>query len=72
LFLALFSLIVLFRSGLFFGSLLTIGKIAIWFVAGFLVIGTMVTLSTSSSKEKWFYGPINILLLALTILIALS
>lgn len=69
---ALFVVIVLTRSELIFQSLFQASRIAIWFVVGFFVLGSIANISSSSQKEKRLWGPVNIIMLILSILVALS
>jgi hypothetical protein len=68
----LFAFIVLVRVGLIFGELYTISRVAIWFVVGFFVLGSLANLSTPSKRERLVWGPVNVLLLMVTIVIALG
>lgn len=67
-----FALIVLVRAGLIFSGLYAIGRVAIWFVVVFFVLGTFANLSTPSKGERLLWGPVNVLMLMMTIIIALS
>jgi hypothetical protein len=68
----LFAFIVLVRAGLIFGELYAISRVAIWFVVGFFVLGSLANLSTPSKRERLVWGPVNVLLLLVTIVIALG
>ena len=68
----LFVTIVLTRAGLILPSLADASRVAIWFVAGFFVLGSIANLSSPSQKEKRLWGPVNILMLILSVLIALG
>jgi hypothetical protein len=72
LIMALFVGIVLTRSGFIFENLYNASRIAIWFVVGFFVLGTIANLSSPSIKEKRLWGPVNIMMLILSIVIGLS
>jgi len=67
-----FAFIVLIKSGLVFSQFYSIGKIAIWFVVAFFVLGSILNLSTPSKGERIIWGPVNILLLATSIFVALN
>lgn len=77
---ALFQIIILFffafivsiKSGLAFGQFNSISKVAIWFVVAFFVLGSILNLSTPSKKERMIWGPVNILLLTTSIIVALN
>jgi hypothetical protein len=64
--------IVLLKSGLAFGQFYPIGKIGIWFVVAFFVIGSILNLATPSKKERILWGPVNILLLVTSFTMALN
>jgi hypothetical protein len=70
--LVLFALTVLTRAGLILEQLINISRVAIWFVAGFFVLGSVTNLTSPSQKEKRLWGPVNILMLILSVLIAFS
>ena len=70
--LIIFSLIMLTRSGLILEQFFKISRVAIWFVAGFFILGSATNLTSPSQKEKLLWGPVNIILLILSILTALS
>jgi hypothetical protein len=72
LILALFVVIVLTRSGIILEQFFRVSRIAIWFVAGFFILGSFVNLTSPSLKEKRLMGPINVLLLLLSIVIAIG
>ena len=69
---AVFALIVLVRAGLIFSGLYAIGRVAIWFVVAFFVLGTFANLSTPSKGERLLWGPVNVLMLIMTVMIAVS
>ncbi|MFO7706290.1 MAG: hypothetical protein R6V43_14355 [Halopseudomonas sp.] len=70
--LMLFGAIVLARSGLAFSALHPFSRTAIWFVAGFFVLGTIANLTTPSRRERLLWGPANLIMLIATSLIALQ
>ncbi|MCS6880915.1 MAG: hypothetical protein RMK84_18055 [Oscillochloridaceae bacterium] len=70
--LLLFAAIVLARSGLAFEVLYPFSRVAIWFVAGFFVLGALANLATPSRGERLLWGPVNVLLLIAAILIAIG
>jgi hypothetical protein len=67
-----FACIVLIKSGLIFSQFYFIGRIAIWFVVAFFVLGSVLNLLTPSKGERMIWGPVNILLLATSIYVALN
>ena len=70
--LTLFALIVLTRSGLVFEWFNFASRILNWFVVGFFIVSAFVFISSPNPKEKWILGPLNVLMLAFSILSALS
>jgi hypothetical protein len=66
------GLIVLAASGLAFPRFAGIANVAIWFVAVFFVLGSILNLSTKSAKERNLWAPVNIVLLILSIIVAVS
>ena len=67
-----FAFIVIIRSGLAFSQFYSIGKIAIWFVVVFFVLGSILNVSTPSKGERMIWGPVNVLLLITSIIVALN
>ena len=67
-----FVCIVLIKSGLVFSQFYSLGKTGIWFVVAFFVLGSILNLSTPSKVERMIWGPVNILLLATSIFVALN
>lgn len=70
--LLLFAAIVLARSGLALSAIYGFSRVAIWFVAGFFVLGSLANLTTPARGERLIWGPVNVVMLLATILIALS
>jgi hypothetical protein len=66
------AFIVLLKSGLAFNQFYSISKIGIWFVVAFFVLGSILNLATPSKKERMIWGPVNILLLVASIVVALT
>lgn len=71
LILLLFAAVVLARSGLALEGLHSFSRVAIWFVAGFFVLGSIANLTTPSKGERLLWGPVNVALLIAAIFIAL-
>ena len=67
-----FTFIVLIASGLAFSQFLNQGKIAIWLVVAFFILGSILNLSTPSKGERIIWGPVNVLLLITSIVVALN
>ncbi len=70
--LLLFAAIVLVRAGLVFEGLYPFSRVAVWFVAGFFVLGSIANLATPSRGERLLWGPVNVLLLLAAILVAVG
>ena len=68
----LFAVIVLVRAGMAFGGYYAIGRVGIWFVVGFFVLGSLLNLATPSKKERLLWAPVNVLMLIAAILIAVG
>ena len=66
------ALIVLIRSGVVVNQFYDVSKTAIWFVVFFFVTGSILNILTPSKRERAIWGPVNILLLILSVLVALS
>jgi hypothetical protein len=66
------ALIVLIRSGVVVNQFYDVSKTAIWFVVFFFVIGSILNILTPSKKERAIWGPVNILLLIISVIVALS
>ena len=69
---SVFAAIVLSKSGLAFSQFYQISNTAAWFVVAFFVLGSILNLATPSKREKMIWGPVNILLLATSIIVALN
>lgn len=72
LILVLFALIVLIRAGLLLEQFYQFSRAAIWFVSGFFILGSITNLTSPSLKERRLWGPVNVLMLVLSLVIALS
>ena len=70
--LLLFALVVSTRSGLVLCEYYELSKSAIWFVVGFSVLGAILNIITPSKKERMLWGPISIILLVCTVVVAWS
>jgi hypothetical protein len=64
--------IVLIRSGWALSQFYLIGKTGIWVEVAFFVLGSIVNVFTPSKGERAVWAPVNILLLATSIIVALS
>ncbi|NUN10462.1 MAG: hypothetical protein HUU54_14905 [Ignavibacteriaceae bacterium] len=66
------GLIVLIRAKMILSFWYSFSETAIWFVAGFTVLGTVLNLITPSKKERMIWGPVSILLLISSLIVAFS
>ena len=66
------ALIVLIRSGVVVNQFYEVSKTAIWFVVAFFVTGSILNIWTPSKRERAIWGPVNILLLIISVIVALS
>jgi hypothetical membrane protein len=67
-----FAVIVVSKSGLAFESLYNIAKIGIWVVFAFFIFGSFLNLFSPSKKEKMVMGPLNIIALICTFMVAIK
>jgi hypothetical protein len=70
--LLLFMSIVIVKAGIALEHYHSIGRVGIWFVVAFFILGSIVNLSSPSRKEKLVMGPANIIALIITLLIAIK
>lgn len=66
------ALIVLIRAGLVLGEYLEIARSAVWFVVALLAVSSILNIITPSKKERMVGGPIAIILLITSVLVAIS
>ena len=64
-------LIVTAKSKIAFNDWYTFSESAIWFVVGFSSIASVLNLITPSKKERMIWGPVSIILLISSLMIAL-
>lgn len=67
-----FVIIVLTKAGLAFQQFYSIGRIGIWFIVAFFILGSIVNLSSPSKKERHIMGPANIIALLSTLVVAIN
>ena len=67
-----FTLMVVSKSGIAFDALYYVARVGIWVVFAFFIMGTILNLSSPSKKEKMVMGPLNIIAMICTFLIAIS
>lgn len=70
--LILFASLVIAKARIAIEQYHNIGRIGIWFVVAFFVLGSIVNLSSTSRKEKLVMGSANIIALIITLLIAMK
>ncbi|WP_405131695.1 hypothetical protein MHB43_08200 [Paenibacillus sp. FSL H8-0317] len=70
--LAFMGIIVLSKSGLLLPGWSSFSDIAIWFIVGYLVLGTILNLITRSVWERRIWAPVTLLMLITSIIIAIS
>ncbi len=70
--LILFSFIVLAKTQLAFEQYQDFGRIGMWFIVGFFILGTILNLATPSKKERNLWGPVNLIALAISLILALG
>jgi hypothetical protein len=72
LILAIFTVIVVSKSGLAFVGLYGISRIAIWVVFAFFILGSILNLSSPSKKERAVMEPLNVIALICTFMVAIK
>lgn len=65
-------LVVLTRSELVFNQYFESSKFAIWFVVVLFAVGTILNIITPSKKERKLWAPVSIVLLACSVIVAIS
>ena len=68
----LFSFIIISRTGIYFESYYAISRVAVWIVVSFFIFGTLVNILSPSKKEKLIMGPLNIIALICSLLVAIT
>jgi hypothetical protein len=72
LILFIFTATVVSKSGIAFEAFYTMARIGIWVVFAFFIMGTILNLSSPSKKEKIVMGPLNIIALICSFMVAIS
>ena len=67
-----FDLVILIRAGLILPRMESFSRILIWIVVGFFVLGSILNIITTSKKERMVWAPVNLIMLALSLFIALN
>lgn len=70
--LAFMGIVVLSKSGLLVREWSAFADIAIWFIVGYLVLGTILNLITRSVWERRIWAPVTLLMLISSIILAVS
>ena len=70
--LILFALVALTRAGLILPDFYGFSRVAIWVIAAFFVLGSYMNWTSKSKKERYLWGPVNVLMLASSLILALS
>lgn len=68
----IFAIIVLIRSGIVLNHFYYIGRVAIWIVVGYFVLGSILNLMTTSKGERLIWGPVTIIMLITSFVVAIS
>ena len=66
------ELIVLIRAGMLLPGYYQISRLASWFIVGFFVLSFGLNVSTPSKGERLLWAPTSLLLLAASLVIAIS
>lgn len=67
-----FASIVASRAGLAFAGMANFSRIGGWVVFGFFILGSLANLSSPSKKEQMIMGPLNIVALISSLVVALG
>jgi len=67
-----FVFIVMTKAGIAFEQYYNFGRIGIWFIVVFFILGSVMNVSSPSRKEKLIMGPANIIALISTLVTALN
>jgi hypothetical protein len=70
--LAFMGIVVLSKSGLLLPGWSSFAAIAIWFIVGYLVLGTILNLITRSVWERRIWAPVTLVMLITSIIVAMS
>jgi len=71
LILLLFGSIVISRAGIALERFYNVAVIGIWFIVAFFILGSIVNLASPSKKEKLIMGPINVIALLCSLIVAI-
>jgi len=70
--LCLFAAIVMSKAGIAFDALFNISGIGIWIVFTFFIFGSAINLFSPSKKERIVMGPLHVVGLICTLMVALA
>lgn len=70
--LAFMGIIVLSKAGLLWPRWYSFSDIVIWFIVGYMVLGTILNLITRSVWERRIWAPVTLLMLISSIMVAMS
>ncbi|MDT9722773.1 hypothetical protein QVE09_28160 [Paenibacillus sp. ClWae2A] len=70
--LAFMGIIVLSKAGLLWPQWSVFAETAIWFIVGYLVLGTILNLITRSVWERRIWAPVTLLMLITSITVAIT
>ncbi|KAA8747364.1 hypothetical protein FE296_22365 [Paenibacillus sp. UASWS1643] len=70
--LAIMGIVVLSKAGLLWPQWSVFAETAIWFIVGYLVLGTILNLITRSVWERRIWAPVTLLMLITSVIIAIS
>lgn len=68
----LFTATIMSKAGIAFNFLHDIARYGVWVVFAFFIIGSVVNLTSSSKKEKFVMGPLNLVALFCSFMVAIN
>lgn len=70
--LIIFALVAFTRSGVILPGFYGFSRIAIWVIVAFFVFGSIMNWASKSRKERYLWGPVNLVMLGLSLFLALG
>ena len=67
----IFTITVVSKAGIAFEKFYDASRIGIWVVFAFFILGSILNLSSPSKKERMLMGPLNVIALVCTFMVAL-
>jgi NADPH-dependent 2,4-dienoyl-CoA reductase/sulfur reductase-like enzyme len=67
----IFTVMIVSKAGIAFGSLYGVARIGAWVVFAFFIPGSILNLSSPSKKERLVMGPLNIVALICSFMVAI-